>query len=112
MGSGIDDFFGRATVREVHVCAGISETKLQHSHPGNLKPIAQSVHFRRDVAEVFGEKWEPPEGFPQFFKNIVLGAVYPSPIHCGGFAGRNLPGLLKPAEVVQADVIAIPRGPT
>ena len=68
--------------------------------------LAQRMHFRRDVAQVFGEKWQPAQHVAQLVEQLVLGTVHPAAIYRGRLAGGNLPELFEAAEVIETDVIA------
>src|ERR1700722_6610029 len=65
VGSCVDNLAGGA-MRQIHVRALIVETELHDGDSWNLESLAQGMHFRRDVAEVFREKWQATEGLAQF----------------------------------------------
>ena len=91
---------------------GIAEAELKHGHARNLRRSRRAFDLRRDVAEVLGEEGQAAEGFAQLDENVVLGTVDPMAVDRGGLAGGNLPELLEAAEVVEANVVAVLRGPT
>ena len=109
--TGVDHAVGGDAMRQVDVGAAIAEAELQHGEPGNLMPLAQGVHLRSDIAQIFGKKGQAAQGFAELIEQIVLGAVDPATVHSGRLAGRDLPELFKAAEVVEADVIAGLGGP-
>src|SRR5271170_4979889 len=111
MRTGVDDFALRP-VRQINVRAFVAKSKLQYGHARNLQPVAQGIHFRGDETKVLGKEWQPAQRLAQFDKQVVARTIDPAAIHSRRFAGRNLPELLEPAEVIEPDVVAVLRRPT
>ena len=43
-------------VRQIKMRSGIAEAELQHTHAGKLQPVAQGMHLRGNVAQIFGNE--------------------------------------------------------
>ena len=43
------------------VRADVAKSELEHGHTRNLQEFAEGVHIGRDVAKIFGEKWQPAQ---------------------------------------------------
>src|SRR5579862_1338890 len=98
-------------MRQIHVGGWIGKAKLQHRQAGNLMPLAQRVHLRSNVAQIFSKKRQAAERVTKFVEQLVLGTVDPAAIYRSGLAGGNFPELLEAAEVIETDVIASLRAP-
>src|SRR5215468_5705536 len=61
-----------------------------------------------DIAQVLGEERQSAEGFAYFREQVISGPVDPAAVDGGRLAGVNLPELLEAAEVIEADVVALP----
>src|SRR5207302_999930 len=85
---------------------GVGEAELKHFHAGNLKAIAQFGNVGGYQAQVFGDEGQVAKRGAQHVKEIIFGAIYPSAMDGRGFAGGNLPVLLKAAKVIEPHVIA------
>src|SRR5258708_22189210 len=96
---------------KVAVRADVAKTELQHSHAGNIQSLAQGVHVGRDVTQVLGKKWKAAERVAQMMKQVVSGPIHPATVLGRFFSARNLPELGKAAEMVEPDVIEVPRSP-
>src|SRR5580700_8063428 len=80
--SRINDLAGSA-MWQIHACARIAKAELHHGHSWNLQPLAQRVHFRRDVAEIFREEWQAPKSIAQFVKQVVSRTIHPAAMNRG-----------------------------
>src|SRR5258708_18400448 len=91
--------------------AGIAKAELQHRHAGNLEALAESMHVGRDVSEILSEKWKAAQSLAQLHEQVIFGTVHPAAMNRGWFVCRNLPQLGKSAEMIEADLVKIVRGP-
>src|SRR5260221_6217895 len=91
--------------------AGIAKAELQRRHAGNFEALAESMHVGRDVSEILSEKWKATQSLAQLDEQIIFGTVHPAAMNRGWFVCRNLPELGKSAEMIEADVVKIVRGP-
>src|ERR1700731_3171194 len=106
------NYFARGAVRQVHARAFVAETELQHSESGNLQPLAQCMHSRRDVAQILREERQTSESLTQLVKQIVPRTIHPSAVNRSRIRSWNLPELVESSEMIKPYVVAIPRGPS
>src|SRR5258706_9407136 len=108
--SRVDDL-AAGTMRQIHVRTLVAETELQHRHPRNLQALPQRMNLRRNVAEIFCKKRQASKSLAQLVKQIVPRTIHPTPVYRSGIGRGNLPELVEPAEMVDPDVVAVPRCP-
>src|SRR5258708_14672599 len=108
--SRVDNLAGGA-MRQIHVRAFVAKAELQHGHARHLQALPQRMNLRRDVAKILRKKRQASESFAQLVKQVVSRTIHPATVNRGGIGRGNLPELVEPAKMIEADVVAVPRRP-
>src|SRR5580698_2505461 len=69
------------------------------------------MNIRRNVAEVFGKKWQASQLLTQPVEEIVPRTIYPAAVHGSVLGSGNLPELCETTKVIKADVVTGLCGP-
>src|SRR5258708_1973628 len=105
------DHLAPGAMWQIHARAFVAKAELQHGHPRNLQAVAQGVNLRRDIAQILRKEWQRAQGFTQLVKQVIPRTIHPASVDRGGVGRWNLPELVEPAEMIEADVVTIPRRP-
>src|SRR5581483_1953389 len=69
------------------------------------------MHLGCNETKVLGEEWQPAQSFAQLQKEVVARAVNPAAVYRRNIARGNFPELVEAAKMIEADVVAVVRGP-
>ena len=69
------------------------------------------MHLGCNETKILGEERQPAQSFPQLQKQVVARAINPAAVYRGNFSRGNFPELVETAKVVEANVVAMVRGP-
>ena len=58
MGSGVYHRIAIVVVREIRIIGLAVESKLEDTHPRQLKLIAKSIHIRCDQPQILSDEWQ------------------------------------------------------
>src|SRR5215471_14286007 len=109
--AGVDNAVRRIILRQIDVSAGVAEGKLQDLHSRDLQALSQGMNFRRDHAQVFGDKRQLANPLPQNAEQIVARTFPPAAMDRSGLRRGDFPIALKAAEMIQAQDVTRPQSP-
>ncbi len=95
------DVVGRVRV----LCDVAREAEGQDLHPREPEVAHHLVDVGGDVAEVLGDDRETRPAPREQGEEVPAGSIDPVPVLCGLLAGRHLPELHEPPEVVEAQPV-------
>src|SRR6478752_703935 len=69
------------------------------------------MHLGCNETKILREERQPAQGFAQLQKEVVARALDPAAVYSGRIARGNFPELVEAAKMIEADVVAMVRGP-